>query len=118
MAAVEEEELREVEPEYRRLTPRIEGLTDYYALSLDRMLEDSSDRDRYKLVIEAAEKAREINAARIYYNLSSAFKPTKVALNEVQFGRVFESRSPRDMLVEEEVEEDAQEVQETQDVDD
>ncbi|MBD3400966.1 MAG: hypothetical protein GF399_11650 [Candidatus Coatesbacteria bacterium] len=115
MAAVEEEELREVEPEYRRLTPRIEGLTDYYALSLDRMLEDSSDRDRYKLVIEAAKKAREINAARIYYNLSSPFKPTKVALNEVQFDRVFESRSPRDMVVEEEAEGDAQEVQEVDD---
>lgn len=76
-------------------------LTDYYELSLDKMLEITDNveehTDRYRLVIKAARLAREINAARSKYAISSPEKPTKVALNEIEFQRVFEPRTPHDL---------------------
>lgn len=70
-------------------------LTDYYELSLDTMLEQHLDR--YELVMRAGALSREINAARLQFSVSSPEKPTKVALNEIQYEKTFEPRTPSDL---------------------
>jgi len=78
-----------------RFDPIWDELIEYYSLSTDDMLKKS--HDRYTLVMDAARRAREINAVRQRYGTPRSVKVTNVSLNEISQDRLIEPRSAADM---------------------